>query len=471
MPHDNDGDRTVFGRPAAGNAEAPTRRPQPQSGGETRFGAGPPQDGQNRKTSLAMRQRGGSVKVGQASNPILAAATDLLVLLGRLRSGQIEMQTRPLRAYLMREIDDFVVTAQDHAVSPEDIELARYALTATADDIAQTIPGTDPAYWQQHSMAAELLQDRMAGIGFFVRLENLLAQAGDHKQVLELMLSCLALGFEGKYRHQRNGARALTRLRQAAYQQFRLLAPAPGLDLSIHWSPVLMGGARRAERLPLWICCGVAGCMVMAFFATLSGLLSSELYASQQILLALHDPSEEIALETGAGTGGESGAGAAERASFVAPIPAQLARIRRVLKAEIDSGLIKVEIKGDFIALRLGSQLRFKSGSAELNSDVTPLAQRLGRVLEAENMGGAIIIEGHSDNIQMNGRGRYRTNEALSLARASTVMGVLAGFVSTTTRLRAVGVGANDPLDRANTPKARQLNRRVEILLVREEPL
>lgn len=468
MPHDNDGDRTVFGRPAAGNAEAPTRRPQPQIGGEeTRFGAAPPplQARRDRKTTLAKRRRGGSIKVGQASNPILAAATDLLVLLGRLRSGQIEMQTLPLRAYLMREIDNFVVTAQDHTVNPEDINLARYALTATADDIAQTIPGTDPAYWQQHSMAAELLQDRMAGIGFFVRLEKLLAQAGERKQVLELMLSCLALGFEGKYRHQRNGARALTRLRQAAFQQYRLVEPPPGRDLSIHWSPVLMGGSRRADRLPLWICCGVAGCMVMAFFATLSGLLASELYASQQILLALHDPSEEIVLETGAGTG------AADRASFVAPIPAQLARIRRGLSGEIDSGLIKVVIKGDFIALRLGSQLRFKSGSAELNSDVTPLALRLGRLLEAENMGGAIIIEGHSDNIQMNGRGRYRTNEALSLARASTVMGVLAGFVSTTTRLRAIGVGANDPLDRANTPKARQMNRRVEILLVREEPL
>lgn len=455
-------DETVFGRPDPER----TRRPPPPPSSPTH---GKPlsdvqlQDVAPRTPTTDKSSPRSGINPGQASNPILAAASDLLVLLGQLRTGQVDMQTMPLRDCLLREIQSFVATAHGTGVSPEDIELACYALTATADDIAKTIPGIDLTYWQQHPLSTVLLNDPMSGIGFFVRLDKVLAQLPRRTHVLEVMLTCLALGFEGQYRHQRKGAIALTQLRKETYQQLRAVVPHPGQDLSVRWAPILMGGPRQTERLPLWVFCGVAACMALIFFATLSGILSSEVQASQRIILALHDPNQKVTLQIRAGE--------VTSAPYVAPIPAQLTRIRRLLSSEIDSDQIRVEIKGDFIALRVGSHLRFKSSSADLNSDFTPLAQRLGRVLEAEDMGGVIIIEGHSDNIQMNGRGRYKTNEELSLARAKTVMGVLAGFVSSTTRLTAVGVGPNDPLDTADTPKARQMNRRVEILLAREEPL
>ena len=468
MSRDEDDDRTIFGGPVPETSEPGTRQRESEA---SRFGtdfsglrsAQPPQDKVDREADFGKVPPGSGIDVDQASNPILGAASDLLVLLGQLRTGQVEMQTLPLRDYLLIEIQSFLVTAYRSEVSPEDIELACYALTATADDIAQTIPGIDLTYWQQHSLSTVLSNDPMAGIGFFVRMDKLLTQLPKRSQVLEVMLTCMALGFEGKFRHQSKGTVALTRLRNETYQQLRSVEASPGQDLSQHWTPILLGGPRKTERLPLWVFSGVAACMAMVFFATLSGILSSEVQASQNIILSLHDPNQKITLQTRAGE--------AESVPFVAPIPAQLDRMRRLLNPEIDAGLIQVEIKGDFIALRVGSHLRFKSSSADLNSDFTPLAQRLGHVLEAEDMGAVIIIEGHSDNIQMNGRGRYKTNEELSLARAKTVMGILAGFVSNTTRLTAVGVGPNDPLDTANTPEARQRNRRVEILVVREDLL
>ena len=413
------------------------------------------------KIPFADALRGSGLNIGHTSNPILAAATDLLVLLGRLRTGIVEMHAVPLRDHVVREIHEFVRKAQDHGVAPEDIDVARYALAATADDIVQTIPGSDPGYWQQYSMAAELLNDRSAGIGFFARLEQVMGLSHQRKDVLELMLTCLALGFEGKYRTDPNGVVALTRMRNEIYQRFRAVEARPGHDLSVHWTPVLLGGRRNTALIPMWIFGGVAAAMVVALFATLSGILSSDTQVSQDAILALTDPTEEIALETAANYV------AAEPYEAVAP--PQLDRIRRLLDREITEALVNVETKGDYIAIRVGSQLRFKSGSADLSSDFSELASRLGLVLEEEP--GEVVVEGHSDNIPLSGRGRYRSNEELSQARAETVLGLLAGSMTDPGRLSAVGVGPNDPLDTANTPEARARNRRVEILIEREERL
>ncbi|MQQ10640.1 OmpA family protein [Epibacterium sp. SM1979] len=411
------------------------------------------------KIAFADALRGSGLNIGHTSNPILAAATDLLVLLGRLRTGIVEMHAIPLRDHVVREIQSFVQKAQDHGIAPEDIETARYALAATADDFVQTIPGSDPGYWQQYSMAAELLNDRSAGIGFFARLEQVVGLSHQRKDVLELMLACLALGFEGKYRADPNGVVALTRIRNELYQRFRSVEPRPGQDLSVHWTPIVLGGRRNSASVPMWIVASVAAAMVVALFATLSGILSSDAQASQNTLLTLTNPNEQIALETKANF--------VASAPYEAATPAQLDRVRGLLDAAISDGLVQVETKGDFIAIRVGAQLRFKSGSADLSSDFTSLAQSLGIVLEAEQ--GAIVVEGHSDNIPLSGRGRYRTNEELSQARAETVLGILAGTLSDPNRLSALGVGPNDPLDTANTPEARARNRRVEILIEREE--
>lgn len=113
--------------------------------------------------------------------------------------------------------------------------------------------------------------------------------------------------------------------------------------------------------------------------------------------------------------------------------------------------------------------MRFRSGSADLTTDLTDLGKRIADVLEAEP--GDIVIEGHSDNIGLRGTGRYKTNEALSEARAGAVRDLLEPHLSDPTRITVVGVGPAKPLDTANTKAARAKNRRVEILLRKEQRL
>ena len=402
--------------------------------------------------------RGAGLDIGTSSNPIIAAASDLLILLGRLRTGMVEMQAIPLRDHVVREINSFVQKAQAAGIAPEDIEVARYALAATADDIVQTVPGSDPGYWAQFSMAAELLNDRSAGIGFFARLDQVIGLAHQRRHVLELMFVCLSLGFEGKYRTEPNGAVALTRLRNEVYQRLRAATPRPGQDVSVRWTPVILGGRRRSSVLPMWIVGGVAAAMVLALFATLSWVLSTEAQAAQGKILALHNPADRPIIQA---------TGEVKRTEYEAEAPAQLDRIKGQLSEEIADGRLNVEIKGDYIAIRVGPVLRFKSGSADLSEDFSAMAKVIAAVLESEP--GEIVVEGHSDNIPLRGTGRYKTNEALSEARAGTVRDLLVQTLSDPSRATIVGVGPNQPLDTDNTPEARAKNRRVEILLRQEQ--
>lgn len=77
----------------------------------------------------------------------------------------------------------------------------------------------------------------------------------------------------------------------------------------------------------------------------------------------------------------------------------------------------------------------------------------------------SIVIEGHTDSI-----GKLSYNEALSLNRAVSVKNYLSGKVKglgekVTTR----GYAYRRPITSNSTPKGRQLNRRVEIMLYRNE--
>lgn len=471
--HDDD-DRTVFGQqlpPTIGRAKP--EPVMPQGDDSTIFGAKFPstqinaayqpsvqtaQGAEMSRVSFQDALRGSGMYIGAGSNPVLAAAADVVTLFGRLRTGRIDIHAAPLRDYILREIDAFTQKAQAKGVSQGDIETARYALVATADDIVMTIPGCDPAYLQQYSLAAEMLKDRSAGIGFFARLDVAFAAPERCKYVLELMLICLHLGFEGKYRTAPNGPALLVRLRNEVYLRLRSVENRPAPQLSRIWKPVILQGKRAPHAMPLWFFGAVGGGMIVALFAMLSWILSSDSQAAQAAILQLNDPNARVLIE------GES-------FEVYTPVfvDTQLERLEKLLAPEIKSGAVMIASKGDYIMIRVGDALQFGSGAADLASDVSDLAGRIGQALDQEP--GNIVVEGHSDNVPLSGAGRYKSNDDLSKARAETVRLVLVPFFADPSRLSVIGVGSNDPLDTSGTADANARNRRVEILIQQERKL
>ena len=84
----------------------------------------------------------------------------------------------------------------------QDLQDAKLAVVAFLDEV---ILGTDnpcKAQWMRRPLAHDLLGQPVAGEAFFDRLDALLASRNDSASladVLEVFVSCLLLGFEGKY--------------------------------------------------------------------------------------------------------------------------------------------------------------------------------------------------------------------------------------------------------------------------------
>ncbi|MEM6636315.1 MAG: type IVB secretion system protein IcmH/DotU [Pseudomonadota bacterium] len=459
------------GAPASPPPQAPTGQPglgQSPGAGQTGGGFFPsgaaqptgqqpvaPQPGPKIDLSSALAARGS----GAGRNPIVAAASDLLILFGRLRTGMVDMQAVPLLEHVTREIESFDARVQQAGVDQTEAQIAKYVLCGTADDVVQNIPGADRAIWIQYSMAARFFGQRTTGEGIFHEIDKALQSPAQRANLMELTLVCLSLGFEGKYRTQPNGAVELQRIRQAIYSALISVRPRPDEQLSPRWAGVAMR-ARRFAQTPLWAVGSVLGMIAFGAFFGLRILLSQDSAAVAATLSDIH-PEEPVRIERPDPV-----------PEYVPPPPpktTQLERINAAMAAEIAEGMVSVEPTGNFIVLRMNNSVLFPSGSADVQAAFTPLGQSLAEMLNNEP--GPISVVGHTDNIPLSGRGRFKDNFDLSVARANSVAAVLGQFLGDTNRLTVVGGGEDTPIASNKTSEGRALNRRVELVIQREETL
>lgn len=390
---------------------------------------------------------------GASSNPILAAAAPLLILLGRLRTGLVEMQAAPLMDHVTREIDQFERNLLSMGVNPHEAAVSKYILSGAADDIVQNLPGADRGDWLQYSMVARFFGKRDSGVGFFQETEKAMQAPGQYYNLLGLILTCLSLGFEGQYRTMPNGGVELSRIRNAIYETLRRVIPRPDEDISVTWTPVVQGKKRRFAAISVPAVLGVAAIALLGFYAMASTLINRDGAQASEALRALHPGTAKVAIERTAGP------------IYVAS-QEQLDRIREAFGQEIADGLISVDEKGDYISIRVGNQLLFDSGNADVREDFTPLAERITQVLNTE--GGPVLIQGYTDNVPMRGTGRFKNNEELSAARGQSVAETLTVSIDDSGRLTVEGKGEADPVADNATPEGRAQNRRVEIMLAKE---
>ena len=409
------------------------------------------------KISLDEALRAKGLGKGGPSNPLLAAAANLLILFGRLRTGMVEMQAVPLMEHVSREIDQFERNAIQAGADPHEAQVGKYALCGTADDIVQNLPGTDRGVWVQYSMVARFFNKRDSGVGFFQEAEKAMQAPGQRFALLELMLVCMSLGFEGQYRTLPNGSVELSRIRAAIYETLRRVKPRPDEDISVNWTAVPLKGKRRFGGLPLWIYASIAAVLLVSVFAGLSTLIARDGSAVVATLNEMHPNAANISLVRPEVT----------ITPFVAENDTtQLDRIAAGLAPQIADGSVEVGERGNAIFVRVGNALLFGSGSANLKPEFEPLAGEIGAVLEQEP--GPIKVEGYTDGRPMGTTGRYKNNQELSEARATVVTNKLLEYLSDPERIEIVGRGPSDPIGDNQTAEGRAKNRRVEILIAKE---
>jgi len=124
---------------------------------------------------------------------------------------------------------------------------------------------------------------------------------------------------------------------------------------------------------------------------------------------------------------------------------------------------------------RLWVTVSFRSGYMKLTPATRKILQRLAKKFLSKPRTQKIDVRGYTDNEPIGGypghrhkpRHPYKTNEALSQARADNVAQALVDAGITWDTVHAEGFGATDFVAENNTAAGRQRNRRAEIHLLR----
>jgi type VI secretion system protein ImpK len=221
---------------------------------------------------------------------------------------------------------------------------------------------------------------------------------------------------------------------------------------------------RSSARLPLWVIAAAASALLTAAFFALRVFITNEGEAVAGELLALN-PSTPIAIERA------SVAPLAEPVKVTPPQPAttQIDRIRSALAREVAGGGLTIGTKGDFIVVEINNLLLFQSGSAEVKPEFLPVAADIAAALEPEP--GPIRIVGHTDNVKPRRSSAFKSNFDLSVARAQAVETMMAPQFSNPSRITVDGKGEDEPIADNSTPEGRASNRRVDVMIPREETL
>lgn len=127
---------------------------------------------------------------------------------------------------------------------------------------------------------------------------------------------------------------------------------------------------------------------------------------------------------------------------------------------------VKTSITERGLVINLSDNVLFESGRAELSPRAMEVLDRLAEMFF--KAGRYIRVEGHTDDVPIRTY-KYESNWQLSTDRATNViMYWLSKHPEMAPRFSAAGYGEHHPRATNATPEGRALNRRVEIVLLRE---
>ena len=136
---------------------------------------------------------------------------------------------------------------------------------------------------------------------------------------------------------------------------------------------------------------------------------------------------------------------------------------------EILSDRENIRIVGDRFVFQ--SEVLFPSGGNELNPAVEAEMAKLATALLdlakeiPPEINWVLRVDGHTDNVQLTGAGRFADNWELSAARAISVVKYLIAKGVPSNRLVAAGFGEYQPIAEGDSVEARAQNRRIELKL------
>ncbi|MEM8739863.1 MAG: type IVB secretion system protein IcmH/DotU [Pseudomonadota bacterium] len=398
-------------------------------------------------------------------NPLNAAAAPLFALIGRIRNRAQHPDADALRENVVREIQGFENRAMQAGVQRRDLQVARYAICATIDDVVLNTPWGGRSNWTRSSMVGTFHKETVGGDRFFDLLSRLEEEPANNRELLEFIYVCLSLGFEGRLRIEERGLEKHLSIREGLSRLIRRHRGPLETDLALRWKGVDLPHRPISAWMPLWTIIGVTiGVLSLSWFL-LSWLLGGDTERLGGQIAALRADAV-IQIER------------APRAETAEPVPdvvplappppepdvvPQIERIRGFLAPEIEAGEVAVLDGVNAITIRVPGGAMFPSASDRLKPEFNSIIDRISDALNEEP--GPVLVVGHSDSDRLRSARFQNSNVVLSLKRAEAVMERMASRISASDRLTSEGRGEAEPLVENSSSANKALNRRIEVVL------
>lgn len=135
------------------------------------------------------------------------------------------------------------------------------------------------------------------------------------------------------------------------------------------------------------------------------------------------------------------------------------------LSQEIEDEKVKLTLVRKGLVITFVAEVLFNSGKAKLRKDSLSILDKVVEVLKETVPDNKVGIGGHTDNEPIK-HSRWKSNWELSAQRAISVVHHLERRGVVSGRLSAIGYGEHQPVVSNDTVQGRQLNRRVEIVIL-----
>ena len=134
-------------------------------------------------------------------------------------------------------------------------------------------------------------------------------------------------------------------------------------------------------------------------------------------------------------------------------------------KKLIDAGKLEVQIKDGRMVLVLPTDILFDSGSAELSSEGKAAIEEVAGVL-ATIKNKEFQVEGHTDNVPILNKKKFKNNWELAAQRAMVVVSTMIEAGMKGKYLSAASYGQFRPVATNKTDAGKAKNRRIDIVIV-----
>ncbi|MFA5008318.1 MAG: OmpA family protein [Candidatus Omnitrophota bacterium] len=139
--------------------------------------------------------------------------------------------------------------------------------------------------------------------------------------------------------------------------------------------------------------------------------------------------------------------------------------LEQSLEKEIKDKQVRLSMEEKGLVITFVSEVLFDSGKASLKPESFSSLDKVVKILIDNVPGNNIGIEGHTDNEPIK-HSKWKSNWELSAHRALSVLEYLQEKGISPERLSASGYGEFKPIASNDTAEGRQLNRRVEIVIL-----